>query len=251
MDDIIVWGLGQLGQLFGAAALRTGHRVTPITRATNPVVVWASTALDAPLWIAVGERDLDAVLEAVPETRRDHVVLVQNGLFPPRWRAHGFAAPTVLTFWSNKKSGKALMPGFRSGIWGPHAEHVAALHDVIEVPCDVLDSESRLIDEVVSKFAFILSINVLGLVENLPVGEWLKRDETAGVVADAIALGEAHAGQSSDRARVETQVEGAMRALADMSARGRSAPQRLAKARQDGERLGVALPHLEALPLKS
>jgi len=249
MKDMVVWGLGELGQLFGAAALRAGYRVTPITRTSEPNEIWASVPAEAPLWIAVGERDLDTVLQAVPEARRDAVVLVQNGLFPEHWQGHGIDHPTVLTFWSNKKAGKPLMPGFRSGVWGPNAELVATLHEIMGVSCEVLESEARLVDEIVSKFSFILSINALGLVDNIPVGRWLERDETPGVVDDAIALGEACVGQPCDRERVKAQVEGAMRALASMSARGRSAPQRMAKAKLDGARLGVALPHLEALPV--
>ena len=61
--DFAVWGLGELGRLYAGGALRAGHRVTPLTRATDPATTLASLPSATPILIAVGEADLDAPLE--------------------------------------------------------------------------------------------------------------------------------------------------------------------------------------------
>lgn len=245
-------GLGELGRLFGRAALSAGLRVTPVLRGA-PASRWSGVAVTAPVLMMVGEGALADAVGQVPVHAREHLVLVQNELLPASWQALGLASPTVLVFWSNQKAGRPLEVGRRSAVYGPHAETVAALHAVLEVPCEVLADQTALALELCAKLAFILAINTLGLAEERTVGAWLEADrrEVDAVVDDALTLAEARLGEPIDRAAGRAAVVDAMTRLATMGARGRSAPSRLARALAQAEALGVQLPSISALASRS
>jgi hypothetical protein len=251
MEDLIIYGVGQLGALFARGALREGVRLTPIVRDSDPEAVFAESASDAPLLVAVGGSDLAGVLEGLPEERRARPILLQNELFPRKWRAHDVVDPTIVVFWSNKKEGRALERGVRTAIYGPHAELMLRIQRRLDVPALELDSRDDLLDELVAKYAFILTINALGLVEDRSVGAWYRESpETVdAILDDAIALGEAHAEHDCDRTAVVPLVHRAFEALADMPARGRSAQRRVTQAWSDADHFDLELTSFDEVGL--
>ncbi|MET0287197.1 MAG: hypothetical protein ABW352_22120 [Polyangiales bacterium] len=240
MRDLIVYGLGQLGQLYGSAALRAGYRVTPITRAIAPEAVLTSLPEQTPVLIAVGE---EALPTALRELGAHPAILLQNELFPSLWQG---LTPTVMVPWLLKKSGAPLTVPRPTQVYGPHAELVEALHAALAIPCERLASAKALEQALVDKYAFILTINALGLARDRTLSTWLSEDplRVRALADEAGALGERLCGASVDRVRSTQAVLEGMRALGSMSARGRTARSRVDRALQNAERLGVAVPAL-------
>jgi hypothetical protein len=237
MRDVVVIGVGQLGRLFGGAALACGFRVTPVSRSS--VVEFPR---DAPIVVAVGEAGLADAIARVPVDRRGDVVLVQNELFPEVWRALiGDIEPTVVVVWSNVKKGRPVEIGRASAVFGKHAAFVRELHAAIDVPCIELATFDALVDELVAKYAFLLAVNALGLEHSRTVGEWLDADRAHvdDVVARFIALAEARTQRKSVGAAAK--VNEAMHALRAMPAAGRTARERVERAKSTAARLGIAL----------
>lgn len=244
--ELVVFGVGQLGQLYAAGALRLGLRVTPITRHDDPTTVLADLPLGTPILLAVSEDDLGPAVSKIPPARWGDLCLVQNELFPARWRALGLTEPTILVVWLSKKKARPVEVARVSPAYGKHAAIMTAMFEALELPAKALEDTAALDVELVAKFAFILTINALGLVENLTLGEWLARDpETvARLVTEAQALGEAHLGHPVPREEIHARVEEAMRGLSTYPARGRTASARLARAKVDAERFGLDVPAL-------
>ena len=175
MRNLVVYGLGELGQLYGAAALRAGYRVTPITRHSDPHAVLATLAPDVPIVVAVAESALEEALTVLGKARGDSAILLQNELFPSLWRRHD-VTPTVLVPWLLKKRGTPLLVARPTPVFGAHAELVATLHRALELPFEVLPHEHALYQALVAKYAFILTINALGLLRDRTLGMWLQED---------------------------------------------------------------------------
>jgi hypothetical protein len=248
MDDLVVWGPGELGRWFGGAALRLGMRVTPITRGMNAREAMAGLDHETPILVAVGEDDLEAVLASVPDVRKGSLLLLQNELFAPTWQRH-HVRPTVLVPWLLKKRGQPELVGRATRVHGVHADLVAALHRVLGVPCVTLEEASSVHQALVEKYAFILTINARGLVHEVTLGALFELEPTRikMLSAEATRLGAALSQASIDEsASVSATIEG-MRALATISARGRTAAARVKRALGHAQALGIAMPELGAL----
>ena len=104
-------------------------------------------------------------------------------------------------------------------------------------------------DELVAKYAFILTINALGLIEDTTVGAWLEKDRerVTAVLDDAIQLGERYAGRACRRERALAGALAGMTGMGSLKAKGRSAPSRLRRALSDAEEAGLELPALTAI----
>lgn len=231
--DCGVIGLGQLGRLFGGAALACGYRTTPIRR---------GDALDelprsGPIVVAVGEKTLPDVLRGV--ARKNDLVLVQNELFPDVWRD---AQPTVAVVWSNVKKGRLVEIGRATHVFGKHASFVREVHAAVDIPCVELATFAELERELVAKYAFIVAVNALGLEEptGRTVGEWLDNDgkRVDDVVARCVKLGEARVGHSCEGAAKIAR--GAMEPLRNMPAAGRTARERVQRARALAMKLNIS-----------
>jgi hypothetical protein len=246
MRDLVVYGLGELGQLYGSAALRAGFRVTPITRSSDPAAVLAALPAQTPIVVAVGERDLDPVLDLLGP-RLAQAILLQNELFPSSWLARG-VTPTVLVPWLLKKKGSALTIARPSAVFGAQAELVHTLHDALGIPTDVLADEQALKQALVEKYAFVLTINALGLLRDRTLATWLQEDplRVRALADEAASLGAKLCTAEVDLARCAQAVAAGMRALGTMSARGRSADARVARALEQAAQLGLEVPALRA-----
>ena len=248
MQDLIVVGLGQLGALLGATALRLGIRVTPLVRHTDRHAAFATAPFDTPLLVAVGEGALQSVVEEVPKSRRNNIVLIQNELFPSTWTALGITAPTVAVVWFSKKEGRPVEVARESAVCGPHAALTAQLMQSSGAPCVEVDVETRDL-HLVAKFAFILAINSLGVLRNDSLRTWLEtdRERCEAAIRDGITLGCAHLGHDVDKAQaLQMAVEG-MEGLGDYPARGRTAAQRLERALTDAKAFAIVVPALDTL----
>jgi ketopantoate reductase len=245
MRDLIIVGLGELGQLYGASALRAGLRVTPVTRHTSLEGAVEQLGRDVPILVAVGEADLDGVLAALPPARRDAVILLQNELFPERWERHDLT-PTVMVPWILKKRGQPLLVARSTPVYGRFAELVRALHEVAGFEAEVLPTRAALEQALVDKYAFILTVNALGLLRDLPLEAWLAQDpaNVRELALEAAQLGAALCGGAPNPQQSLLAVERGMRAMGAMRARGRSAGERVQRAVANARKLGIATPLL-------
>ncbi len=259
MRDLIVVGIGELGSLYANAALKRGLRVTPVTRAQHPAAALADAPTDAPVLVAVAEADLEAALESLPAERRASLILLQNELFPSQWSRFTPSTPTVMIPWLLKKKGEPLLVARSTPVFGRHAELVVELHDALGFRAETLPDEAALRQAIVDKYAFILTVNALGLLQDLSLGAWSNKDpaQVDALAREAARLGaklvsvraDGDAPEQERVARIDVdasiaQVQLGMRAMSAMRARGRTAKGRLERALGNAARFGLATPAL-------
>lgn len=245
---VVVVGLGQLGSVFSHALLRAGHPVMPVNRGDDLETVAGSVPEPALVLVAVGEADLDPVLESMPAAYRDRVALLQNELLPEDWRRHELPA-TVAVVWFEKKKRKPLHVIQPSPIGGPSARLLVDALAGIDIAAEAVD-EPTLAAALVVKNLYILTANVAGLAASGSVGElWAEHRELAeGVARDVLALQrQMTAAALPDDDVLLAGMAAAFDADPGHGARGRSAPARLARALAHAERLGVDVPRLRAI----
>lgn len=240
-------GVGQLGGAIGQGLLQLGRPVLPVLRG-DPLD--ALEAHDPELvLVAVGEKDLDAVLSALPVPLRDRVALLQNELLPPDWERHGVIDPTVAVVWFEKKRGRAAVAVRTTRVAGPHAELIARAIQAIDLPARVIPA-ADLAFELVRKDVYILGSNLAGLaVGGGTTGDLCERHRAraTAIVLDVMAIEEARLGVPLPR---ESLLECAFTDFAKdpgHAAMGRSAPERLARALARADAAGLAVPALRAL----
>jgi ketopantoate reductase len=245
MRELVIVGVGELGKLFGAGALRAGLRVTPVTRANRVEDVLKHVAPRTPILLSVGEDALSDVLRALPQEHRECVILLQNELFPSVYRAYGIT-PTVLVPWVLQKRGQPTTVARPSPIFGAQADLFAELLDALAIAHTRLTTEAELAQALADKYAFILTINTLGVATDRTLGMWLQEDpaQVLEVCDEAARLAEALVEQPIDPATAHRAAREAMIALSHVPARGRSARERLDRALLHAARLGLRIPTL-------
>ncbi len=248
MPELAIFGLGELGKLFGGAALAAGYRVTPVLRKTPVPPVFEALAERTPLLIAVPEPSLSNVLASLPQARRADAILLQNELFPALWAGEP-EAPTVMIPWLLKKKGDPQIVIRATPVFGRHADTVVDMHQALGVACVVLDDAAALARELVHKYAFILTINALGVWRDRTLGRWLAEEpvRVRDLAIELTRLGARLAAVEVDEAVSVQMVLQGMQAMASVSARGRSASTRLLRALGHTKRLGLTLPLLERI----
>ena len=262
MRDLIVMGIGELGSLYANAALKRGLRVTPVIRNQHPASVLAGTPVETPILVAVGEADLDAALRSLPAERLASSILLQNELFPSHWSRFTRSTPTVMVPWLLKKKGEPLLVARSTPVYGRHAPLMVELHGALGFAAEELPDEGALRQAIVDKYAFILTVNALGLLEDLSLGEWSNKDpaQVEALAREAALLGARLVSvpgngdppeqpPANEVARIDVdasiaQVQLGMRAMAAMRARGRTAKARVERALQNAVRFGLATPAL-------
>jgi hypothetical protein len=246
MASLVVIGVGELGQLYAGGALREGLQVTPARRGDDLRAVLAQVPAGTPLLVAVGESALPDVASALPEDRKADAILIQNELFESRWRKHGLDGPTLAIPWVLKKKGLPVTVLRSTPLFGKHAGTMERIHAALGLPTECLPDRNALNAALVSKYAFILTINVLGVLEDRSVGEWLDGGgpQVRAVAGDAIQLAEAYAETPVDGALVLNEILEGMEGLRPFPARGRTAQARLERALKDATGFGLTLPEL-------
>lgn len=247
-DPVVVVGLGQMGAVFSHALLRAGHPVFPVPRGGDAAEVARRVPRPALALVSVGEGDLPAVLDALPDEWRDRAGLLQNELLPADWEGR-LEDPTVAVVWFEKKAGRGVTVIRPTPVAGPFAAPLVAALGGVGIAAEVARPE-RLVFELVVKNLYILTVNLAGLAVDAKVGPlWHDHaDVTRPVLDDVLALQEALLGAPIDRAAAVAALAAAIDADPAHGARGRSAPARLRRALSHADRLGLAVAALRALP---
>ncbi|MEN8175953.1 MAG: hypothetical protein ABFS23_09335 [Pseudomonadota bacterium] len=251
MAPVILIGVGEMGGVFARGFLRLGHPVVPVTRAMDMGSVAAEFPAPELVLVAVAEKDIQAVLSAIPDAWRHHLVLLQNELLP-RDYAH-LPDPTVISVWFEKKKGREAKVIIPSPVFGPRAGQVADALAALDIPARVLGSADELLFELVVKNLYILTSNIAGLESGGTVGQlWADRQDLARAVAgDVIALQEAMTGQGFDREALIAAMVAAFEGDPGHQCMGRSAPARLERALANAAQLRVKVPELRRIQTQS
>lgn len=254
-DPIVVIGIGEMAGVFTRGFLKCGSPVFPLLRSDDMNAEVKALVKPALVLVSVGENDLHAVLEQLPEMWRDRVGLLQNELLPRDWHAHQLINPTVISVWFEKKKGhefKVLVP---SPVYGPAAPIIEEALESLGIPCWELNSETELEFELVRKNLYILTTNIAGLT--LPAGSdvdalWNQHQPLAREVANEVMdIQFRLIGKTLDRARlIDGMVEGIDGDL-QHKCMGRSAPGRLQRALQHADHFGLSVPLLRAIAART
>ncbi len=244
---IVIVGLGEMGGVFARGLLRAGHPVYPVTRRQPMAQVAETLAEPAMVLIAVGEKDLQTCLQDIPDAWRDRIALLQNELLPADWS--GIPDPTVISVWFEKKPGMEAKQIIPSPVFGPHAALIDVGLRSIGLDARMLQDADELLFELVVKNLYILTSNIAGLRTGGTVEELWRdhRDFARAVAMDAIKLQQALCGQSFDAQRLIDAMVNAFEHDPAHKCMGRSAPARLARALEHGQRLGIDLPTFQRI----
>ena len=243
---VIVIGIGEMGSVFARGLLRSGHPAYPVTRDEDLAEVARQLPSPELVVVAVAENDLHAVLEQIPPAWQQRLCLLQNELLPGDWQQYGFVKPTVISVWFEKKKGQDVKVLIPSPAYGPAAELLKASLGSLDIPVRVLNDESELLFELVLKNVYIVTTNCAGLVAGGTVSElWANHRELAETVAHEVI--EIQAALTGRTFPAEDLIKGMLKAFdgdPDHGCMGRSAPARLARALQQADTAGLAIPRL-------
>ncbi len=246
---VVVVGLGQLGTFFAEALLRLGHPVVPLLRRSAFQEV--ATAAEDPelVVVAVGEDDLTGVLEALPETWRDRVLLLQNELRPVAWAP--LSRPTACIVWFERKQGAKPTVVLPSVLSGPKSELVKVALEEMDIPSRIVSTD-ELDAELCLKNLYVLGLNFAGLELGGAAGDLIGPHERAfePLFEELLAIEEALFGRSFDREAAWEGLKEAILAEPTHATRGRTALRRLERTLAHAERLGLRAPLLEDLAQK-
>jgi len=246
---VILIGIGEMGSVFARGLLRSGHPVYPVTRHTDLTEVAKQLPSPELVVVAVAENDLHAVLEEIPPAWHQRLCLLQNELLPDDWQQYGFTRPTVISVWFEKKKGQDVKVLIPSPVLGPAAKLLETSLGSLEIPVRILADDSELLFELVLKNVYIVTTNCAGLLTGGTVNElWGKHRELAEAVArEVIGIQAALTGQEFP---AEALIAGMLEAFAGdpgHGCTGRSAPARLARALQQADVAGLAVPRLREI----
>jgi len=248
-SPVIVIGIGEMGSVFARGFLRTGHPVYPVTRDTDLVATAKRLPSPEQVLVAVAENDLHAVLEKIPVVWQSRLALLQNELLPDDWQQYGYTSPTVISVWFEKKKGQDVKVLIPSPVFGPGAELLQTSLDSLGIPARRLASEDELLFELVVKNVYIVTTNCAGLITGGTVSDlWDNHRELGEAVArEVIQLQEALTGQHFQADELIAAMLKAFAGDPDHGCMGRSAPARLARALQQADAAGLAIPRLREI----
>jgi len=249
MTKVVVIGLGQLGRVFAGGLLRAGCAVVPVNRGDDMTMLAQRHPAPELVLVAVAENDLHTVLAALPDVWKPRAALIQNELLPRDWLAHGFADPTVISVWFEKKKGIDAKPLIASPVAGPGAALLCRALTLIELPCREVAPGDALLFELVRKNVYILTTNIAGLKTGGTVAElWAQHEAFARQVAhEVMDIQDALTGMKHDR---DALIAGMLEAFNGDPAHGctgRSAPARLTRAIRHADTFQLAVPTLRML----
>jgi len=246
---VAIIGVGELGGVFARAFLGAGHPVYPVTRRMPLNQTLEKIPSPILTLVAVGEKDLPAVLQELSLDKRSCLGLLQNELLPDTWQSIGVTDPTVISVWFEKKKGmdvKVLRP---SPLFGPQAEAMAAALEGIGIPCRRLASTDELLLELVVKNVFVYMINICGLKTGGTTGTlWAEHNRLARqVAAEIIDLQEAITETNFSRSVLMDGVAAGVTGDPDHKCMGRSAPARLTRFLSMADEAGIKADAIRAI----
>ncbi len=252
-NPVVMIGIGEIGGVLARGCLRRGYPLYPVTRRIPMAEVAEQVPDPEAVVVAVGEKDLAAVLASLPEGWKDRLVLLQNELLPKAWQDHGIINPTVISIWFEKKPGRDVKVIIPSPIYGPKARWLREVLAAVSVPGVVLENEEELLFELVLKNVYILTTNIAGLVTGATVRDlWERHQDLALRVArDVMDIQFALIKKDLDRDRLLQGMRAAFAGDWDHQCQGRSAPARLQRALRQAEDLGVVVETLRSIQADS
>ena len=250
---VILIGIGEMGSVFARGLLCSGHPVYPVTR--NDDLTEVAKQLPSPelVVVAVAENDLHTVLETIPPAWQQRLCLLQNELLPDDWQRYGFIKPTVISVWFEKKKGQDVKVLIPSPVLGPAAELLKASLGKLDIPVRILADDSELLFELALKNVYIVTTNCAGLVTGGTVSElWENHRELAEAVArEVIQIQASLTGQDFQAEALIAGMLEAFKGDPEHGCMGRSAPARLARALQQADAAGLAIPRLREIAAQS
>ncbi len=246
---IIVIGLGEMGSVFARAILKLGHPVYPASRKTDLNELSKEIPAPAMVLVSVGESDLQACLEKLPDIWKDRITLLQNELLPRDWEPHNFKQPTIISVWFEKKKGqdsKVLIP---SPCFGPNAALLVNALATLDIPAHEVSSADKMEEELLIKNIYILTTNIAGLITKGNVEDlWNNHYDLAIEVANEVMDIQATlVGHELNR---DTLLKGFKAGIdGDLAhmCMGRSAPARLARAIELATKSGIEVKKLKEI----
>jgi ketopantoate reductase len=245
---VIIIGMGELGELFAQGFLKLGFPVVPVLRSTST----ASLAREIPepelVLVAVGEDDLQSVLDQLPENWGKDLALLQNELMPRDWTRHSLPQPHVVVVWFDKKKGRPCVSVLPTLVAGPKAKLIVSALTRIDVPCRAIP-ETEVLFEMIRKNLYILTINIAGLRTGGTVSQlWDQHRSLAQAVASEILdIQEWLAGETLPRERLLNGMLQGFDGDPNHICTGRSAPVRMRRALQIAREAGIDTPTLDAI----
>lgn len=239
---IIIVGMGEMAGVFARGFLRSGYPVYPVTRDMD-MQQQADTIADPEMvLVAVAEKDIDQVLQTIPDQWKHRLALLQNELLPGDWQKYQLD-PSVISVWFEKKKGQDFKVLIPSPAYGQGAQLLVDSLGSIDIAARKLNSEDELLFELVVKNVYILTTNIAGLVTGGTVSElWANHEEFARSVAgEVIQLQEKLTGEKFDHEKLISAMLVAFDGDPDHNCMGRSAPARLQRALQLAETHGLEL----------
>ena len=164
---MIIIGAGRVGGALAERASKAGLAHTLVSRSEG----WhAIPSTDTPIFVAVRNDDLDAVLERVPASAHGRLVLTQNGMLRPWLAQRGLAGNTRgLLFFAVSSRGAPLEPGGDSPFVGPLAEPVVDWLSSIDVPASAVEPRAFAVTEL-EKLLWNCCFGLLCELTKRPVG---------------------------------------------------------------------------------
>ena len=246
---VVLIGVGEMGGVFARGILRAGYPVVPVKRGDDLRRVLADHPDAQAVVIAVGEKDIQDVLAALPKAWHGRAVLLQNELLPGDWLKHGIKNPTVISVWFEKKAGQDVKEIIPTPVYGPLADLIQTCLKTIRISCDVLSDPEDLLFELVVKNVYILTVNIAGLEVGGNVGElWSGHQDLAEAVAnDVMDIQFKFIGKELAREQLVAAMVLAFNGDPQHKCLGRSAPARLERAIAQADAFGLAVPRLRAI----
>lgn len=246
---IIIVGVGEMGSVFARGFLKAGYSVIPVNRHDDLQLVSEQTPEPELVLIAVAEKELPAVLDQLPASWIQQIVLLQNELLPDDWRQKGLQNPTVISVWFEKKPGmdfKVLIP---SPVNGSKAQVIQQALGTLNIPVQIINSASDMLFELVRKNMYILTTNICGLQTGGNVHQlWQDNSILMNRVFDDVLLIQEHlSAESFDRDHLLNAVLSAFEGDPLHQCMGRSAPARLQRALEVAQLAGLETPALQNL----
>lgn len=238
-----------MGGVFVRGLLKAGHAVIPVTRELDMAAVATEHPEPEAVLVAVAEKDLHPVLQAIPRTWKNRLALIQNELLPRDWRQYGIANPTIISVWFEKKPGQDFKVLIPSPVHGPHATLIKEALECLGINVRLIANEETLLFELLRKNVYILTTNITGLETGGTVGAmWAEHEKLARKVAsDVMDIQAWLTGTEPDREALIAGMVEAIDSDPDHGCTGRSAPARLERALAQADEAGLAVHKLREI----
>ena len=248
-SPVIVIGIGEMGSVFTRAFLKIGHPVYPVTRDTN--INEMANAIPEPelVLVAVGEADLQATLNKIPDIWYNRIGLLQNELLPKDWQPHNFEHPTVISVWFEKKKGQDSKVLISSPCFGPKASLLVKALATLDIPARDVGSLENMEQELLIKNVYILTTNISGLVSKGNVDDlWKNHNDLARQVANEVMdIQSTLVGHDLEREKLIAGFKEGIDGDLEHMCMGRSAPARLQRALEIADKEGLTVPKLREI----